>query len=117
MTDGTENPPPPVPTFAPGEKVCGNCKLWQPHSIDHRGWVGPCRVQEQRGLFPPSAPICDAFAPRGQATPVARVETHRARTVKSVAPVVVRKGIELDRKSTRLNSSHVEISYAVFCLK
>src|SRR6267378_3621568 len=26
-------------------------------------------------------------------------------------------GIERDRKSTRLNSSHVEISYAVFCLK
>src|SRR5690349_23347968 len=25
--------------------------------------------------------------------------------------------IVLDRKSTRLNSSHVEISYAVFCLK
>src|SRR5690554_7187728 len=24
---------------------------------------------------------------------------------------------ELDRKSTRLNSSHVRISYAVFCLK
>src|SRR5699024_11943266 len=26
-------------------------------------------------------------------------------------------GHELDRKSTRLNSSHVSISYAVFCLK
>src|SRR5204863_8628185 len=26
-------------------------------------------------------------------------------------------GTLLDRKSTRLNSSHVEISYAVFCLK
>src|SRR5690349_22533685 len=25
--------------------------------------------------------------------------------------------LEPDRKSTRLNSSHVEISYAVFCLK
>src|SRR5690349_24236947 len=25
--------------------------------------------------------------------------------------------LEEDRKSTRLNSSHVEISYAVFCLK
>src|SRR5690349_24921748 len=25
--------------------------------------------------------------------------------------------IDRDRKSTRLNSSHVEISYAVFCLK
>src|SRR5690349_24244754 len=33
---------------------------------------------------------------------------------------VVHKGQHLtegDRKSTRLNSSHVEISYAVFCLK
>src|SRR5690349_22951919 len=26
-------------------------------------------------------------------------------------------GLLTDRKSTRLNSSHVEISYAVFCLK
>src|SRR5690349_22750170 len=26
-------------------------------------------------------------------------------------------GVLADRKSTRLNSSHVEISYAVFCLK
>src|SRR5690349_23953111 len=30
-------------------------------------------------------------------------------------PVVLRP--RRDRKSTRLNSSHVEISYAVFCLK
>src|SRR5690349_23607932 len=28
-----------------------------------------------------------------------------------------RISIQIDRKSTRLNSSHVEISYAVFCLK
>src|SRR5690606_41775879 len=28
-----------------------------------------------------------------------------------------RLGEEADRKSTRLNSSHVKISYAVFCLK
>src|SRR5436305_5693238 len=27
------------------------------------------------------------------------------------------RGLERDRKSTRLNSSHVRISYAVFCLK
>src|SRR5690349_23467161 len=27
------------------------------------------------------------------------------------------RGLGIDRKSTRLNSSHVEISYAVFCLK
>src|SRR5256885_16404261 len=28
-----------------------------------------------------------------------------------------RRHIQLDRKSTRLNSSHLVISYAVFCLK
>src|SRR5438874_10472312 len=28
-----------------------------------------------------------------------------------------RRPVPRDRKSTRLNSSHVEISYAVFCLK
>src|SRR5439155_22443970 len=28
-----------------------------------------------------------------------------------------RSGYSIDRKSTRLNSSHVAISYAVFCLK
>src|SRR5690606_41582943 len=31
--------------------------------------------------------------------------------------VLVDRDAELDRKSTRLNSSHVKISYAVFCLK
>src|SRR2546427_7920546 len=33
--------------------------------------------------------------------------------VKDAAP----QELELDRKSTRLNSSHSQISYAVFCLK
>src|SRR5690625_6702095 len=31
--------------------------------------------------------------------------------------LLVMRGNALDRKSTRLNSSHVAISYAVFCLK
>src|SRR5688500_11191874 len=31
--------------------------------------------------------------------------------------VVVLKPLDIDRKSTRLNSSHLVISYAVFCLK
>src|SRR5690606_39796790 len=63
---------------------------------------------------------------------------HRSRTLESVvkeAEQLVRAGVkeinlisqdttyfgmdrwEGDRKSTRLNSSHVKISYAVFCLK
>src|SRR5690349_22786039 len=39
----------------------------------------------------------------------------RARQMR--VPQRQRIGIVRDRKSTRLNSSHVEISYAVFCLK
>src|SRR5688500_20232416 len=39
----------------------------------------------------------------------------------AVAPVHRGRGVEqevsIDRKSTRLNSSHLVISYAVFCLK
>src|SRR5436305_12548845 len=31
--------------------------------------------------------------------------------------VLQRAALDRDRKSTRLNSSHVRISYAVFCLK
>src|SRR5699024_10779662 len=33
------------------------------------------------------------------------------------AEILQSAGISADRKSTRLNSSHVSISYAVFCLK
>src|SRR2546430_5967458 len=32
-------------------------------------------------------------------------------------PINRREGVGSDRKSTRLNSSHSQISYAVFCLK
>src|SRR5690606_40371914 len=36
----------------------------------------------------------------------------------SILPILLpRKRTTLDRKSTRLNSSHVKTSYAVFCLK
>src|SRR5437868_9002705 len=36
---------------------------------------------------------------------------------RSASSMSIRRGLCLDRKSTRLNSSHVSISYAVFCLK
>src|SRR5690554_1876566 len=42
----------------------------------------------------------------------------RGRDVKSMVEEIQQKlETEVDRKSTRLNSSHVRISYAVFCLK
>src|SRR5439155_24511488 len=41
----------------------------------------------------------------------------RRRTAPPRFSRVLRGTLQLDRKSTRLNSSHVAISYAVFCLK
>src|SRR5690349_22350172 len=52
----------------------------------------------------------------GNSTPVSRY----ALVIRSTAPWVrigPMPGSKPDRKSTRLNSSHVENSYAVFCLK
>src|SRR3712207_7888236 len=47
----------------------------------------------------------------------AQLDSHRnARTATSAATIVTPVRIP-DRKSTRLNSSHANISYAVFCLK
>src|SRR3712207_8675496 len=36
---------------------------------------------------------------------------------KSLYDIIFESNLLLDRKSTRLNSSHANISYAVFCLK
>jgi hypothetical protein len=95
MSDPTDpSALPPVPTFPPGEKVCGNCKLWS--AISHegaKGWVGQCRVQPARGLFVPTAPICDAFAPRGGVTApkTYAAEPERPKRIKNIAPVLVRR--------------------------
>ncbi len=89
MTDAVE-----LPVFAPHERVCGNCKLWRAHSVhETKGWVGQCRVQESRGMFPPSAPICDAFAPRGEVTALPAVEEPKARRLKPIGPEVRRAGV------------------------
>src|SRR2546430_10097790 len=42
---------------------------------------------------------------------------HPLASVLGLSPVARSRGRERDRKSTRLNSSHSQISYAVFCLK
>src|SRR5690606_42022920 len=46
--------------------------------------------------------------------PGIRPEGRQRTEIRPGLPVVL---LSLDRKSTRLNSSHVKISYAVFCLK
>src|SRR5690349_24801712 len=55
---------------------------------------------------------------RAQAGSVAGDSTYLPIASDSVDVVLLPHTLErADRKSTRLNSSHVEISYAVFCLK
>src|SRR2546422_5533556 len=41
----------------------------------------------------------------------------KSRPYKTIGELITKAGIAKDRKSTRLNSSHGYISYAVFCLK
>src|SRR5690606_24775640 len=44
-------------------------------------------------------------------------QASQVRHVKKFESGIIKDPITVDRKSTRLNSSHVKISYAVFCLK
>src|SRR5256885_12136737 len=53
--------------------------------------------------------------PEDVASAVAFLCSERARYITG-AVLTVTGGMDLDRKSTRLNSSHLVISYAVFCL-
>src|SRR2546430_7897771 len=51
--------------------------------------------------------------PRGEAAPAPADLCGREKA----SPTLPQRSAEADRKSTRLNSSHSQISYAVFCLK
>src|SRR5437667_8252118 len=65
----------------------------------------PCRGRDGAG----NAPACSHRS-------LQRVHHHPASPPRS-EPVGRLRRASSDRKSTRLNSSHITISYAVFCLK
>src|SRR5690625_7035862 len=70
-------------------------------NISHRE---PGRSHQRRGIFPNQSKLSQFLF-------------HRTRRLfRSCKEQCIRSN-RLDRKSTRLNSSHVAISYAVFCLK
>src|SRR5947209_9662859 len=58
-----------------------------------------------------------SFPTRRSSDLVARDLAHRLRGRAGVEPAAGQLLARRDRKSTRLNSSHANISYAVFCLK
>src|SRR5690349_23991690 len=75
------------------------------------------RLSNYRILFFNDTPTTEIYTlSLHDALPISRVAhaiTERFPDYANMQPEVLAR----DRKSTRLNSSHVEISYAVFCLK
>src|SRR3712207_7462832 len=67
-------------------------------------------------LFPYTTLFRSRFVGKGE-TPASNANLANVITVVRIllAPLFI--ALLLDRKSTRLNSSHANISYAVFCLK
>src|SRR5690606_41934871 len=68
--------------------------------------ISTLSLHDALSIFPPP--------PRATARARSRAPRDRRCASTSAAP---RRRRRRDRKSTRLNSSHVKISYAVFCLK
>src|SRR5688572_32639226 len=64
----------------------------------------------------PICPACRRRAPGTQSPPVL-FRTAGGRRIRRVTGRAPGRSAAADRKSTRLNSSHSQISYAVFCLK
>src|SRR5690625_5571959 len=86
----------------------------------HADWCGPCKIQ---------APMLQELKDKlKDKVSIIKIDVDKNRKlasqykVMSVPTLILRSqfsiliNINLDRKSTRLNSSHVAISYAVFCL-
>src|SRR5438874_3823196 len=82
---------------------------FSPTSVQFKGEINdalPCKRHQKRHLD-----FCTAYLrSRGSGVRVSPGAPLSPSLSSSYKPL-------LDRKSTRLNSSHVEISYAVFCLK
>src|SRR5438270_6781402 len=88
------------------------------------------RLQPTSTLFPyttlfRSCPPSGSHRIPGKSTPCCPAASNQARPIsvfvltepKRVLYQSNLSNVSLDRKSTRLNSSHSQISYAVFCLK
>src|SRR5690349_23968936 len=71
-------------------------------------------VERGHGFLRKGKPTLAHLRRSRQTAPVGVAPTRRARSVRAFRCC---RSWHADRKSTRLNSSHVEISYAVFCLK
>src|SRR5439155_12839021 len=69
--------------------------------------------------LPPPATKAEASTSGQSEVPTDKIRLPKGMAVRLflIEPISIRTAKAGDRKSTRLNSSHVAISYAVFCLK
>src|SRR3989442_9248903 len=68
-------------------------------------------------LFRSTVHLVTSMLDDGPIVAQAAVPVFDTDTVEALSDRILIEEHRLDRKSTRLNSSHVRISYAVFCLK
>src|SRR5690606_41738652 len=92
----------------PGRGICGQTA---PPAPSRAFFFLLVRRRPRSTLFP----YTTLFRSRGPDSTTSSTDTTEAGS--GGAPPSAPGEPELDRKSTRLNSSHVKISYAVFCLK
>src|SRR6266540_5747021 len=80
-------------------------------------WRNPLTTTPMGGriLSALQLPLFLAFPPRGFGV-LTTVGHKTGKKRRKCVRVITRDDKALDRKSTRLNSSHITISYAVFCL-
>src|SRR3712207_8591569 len=82
-----------------------------PYTTLFRSYIAICPP-----AFSPEAVRILHYYSRKRPLPEGNLSPQRLRAINGVVEFG-RIGREIDRKSTRLNSSHANISYAVFCLK
>jgi hypothetical protein len=63
----------------PDAQVCGNCRIYRPVTQEGDQWVGDCRFRPDRGMFVPTAPICEDFVPKGGTLPKPSVTSREMR--------------------------------------
>src|SRR5690606_14927229 len=97
---------------AAGVHAGSSCMKVSRRAATSSAWV-------RNGAWPPcSMTACVAFGVASAAARIALGSTRRSRRPAiQVLGTDSAGNLSRDRKSTRLNSSHVKISYAVFCLK
>src|SRR5690606_41991944 len=113
--DGAPSPPE-APRASRSRPPC----LWQDRNVASEHRVPSERLDalaHAYGIVPSRSGVSQGTRATSEATVVAALA---AFGIDASSPEKVEVALahrELDRKSTRLNSSHVKISYAVFCLK